>query len=217
MALWQFIFRCPLCGHDPMTGKGDLARCPSCACEVARGAENPSHLRLRAPEQNGGTWTETPAAALAERLEALGGAVGSALDKDGRLRWASEVIVRRRQGEHPVRWKDQLLGFFEAFAPGTRGTLHLVHDHLRFVPATTGPEEVWNLLSLRSLQSASSSIQFTTEKGDLMDFTFAADSPRRWEALLRDALNTTWQAAGRGEIVEVQPRIRVRLNDGRLS
>ena len=39
------------------------------------------------------------------------------------------------------------------------------------------------------------------------EFKFPEDSPFRWEALLRENLRRAYRAAGRGEIVEFQPRI----------
>jgi hypothetical protein len=124
------------------------------------------------------------------------------------MRWSAEALLRTSSGERPVHWQARLLGFFEAFAPGLSGTFRLEHDELCFEPAQ-GTEVVrWSLLALRSLQSASSSVQFTTGQGDLVHLAFDSDSPRRWEALLRHALQRAWLDAGRGEIIEVQPRIR---------
>jgi hypothetical protein len=232
MALRHFIFRCPSCGHDPMQGKGDTASCSACGCSITRGATHPLHLRVFDPARVRGPWHEVPAAELARQIEGHGGAIGPATRPDGRLAWAAEALLRHSSGEKPVRWQERLLGFFEAFAPGQPGTLRLEHDQLSFEGATgsgsdggreggsmaggvgTGAGFRWELLSLRSLQSASSSVQFTTGQGDLVHLAFRDDSPRRWEALLRHALQRTWLEAGRGEIVDVQPRIRTRAARG---
>ena len=57
------------------------------------------------------------------------------------------------------------------------------------------------------MQTSSSSLQVTIPSGELIQLRFSLDSPRRWEQLLKAALQKAYREAGRGEIVEFQPRI----------
>jgi len=188
-----------------------VARCPECQQQIRRGASKPLHLRIRGPET---PWAEVPIAHLLQKLEGQGGALGSARAHDGTLRWSARAVLKTGTREQPIRWKDQLLGFFERFNPGKPGNLRLEGDLLAFDQdkAQTGEPltHTWPIRIFQSLQSASSSIQFTTDPGELVYLAFENDSPRRWEILLREALQVAWTEEGRGEIAEVQPRIRVR-------
>lgn len=188
-----------------MVGSGGAAHCPQCRMTISRGAIQPLHLAVRGPQIPD---TELPVAELLEMLEGQGGALGPAQAQDGKLRWSAQAVLRTGTSERPIRWRDQLLGFFERFNPSRPGQLRLNGDTLFFDGNEAGEAQAWPLSSFRSLQSASSSIQFTTDGGALLHLAFVSDSPRRWEILLREALQMVWTAEGRGEIVEVQPRIR---------
>jgi hypothetical protein len=151
-------------------------------------------------------------------MEEHGGALGAAVRNNGILEWRAAATLKFSQVEHPIRWQDRLLGFFEHFGPGLPGKLLLVGSYIRFEPTTaanggggTGggtSDWSWDLRDFRSLQSASDSIQFTTHRGDLVQVAFKDDSPRRWEILLKHALQEVWHREGKGEILEVQTRIR---------
>ena len=68
----------------------------------------------------------------------------------------------------------------------------------------------WPLLDIRALQGSSSSLQISPLEGGVVTFRFEEESSRRWEELLKAGLRRMWSEAGRGEIAEFQPRIRVR-------
>jgi hypothetical protein len=207
MPLRHLLFRCPYCGYDPMVGSGGTADCSGCQIQISHGAIQPLHLAVRRPKAPD---TEVPIAELLELVEGQGGALTQARSQDGKLCWSAQAELKTGTSEVPIRWKDHLLGFFERFHLGTPGQLRLDGDTLFFDHNEAEAAQTWPLTSFTSLQSASSSIQFTTDGGELVHVAFETDSPRRWEILLREALQMAWTADGRGEIVEVQPRIRVR-------
>jgi hypothetical protein len=157
---------------------------------------------------DGGT-EEIPAGELSRRMEAHGGALTRARGDDGRLRFRSRVRVRFARQEEPVRFRDVLLGFAELFGEGKEGALELDHDRLVLtLDDGEGEAMTWPLLDLGALQTSSSSVQISPKGGGVVLFRFPQESTRRWEELLRTAIALAWRAAGRGEVVEFQPRIR---------
>jgi hypothetical protein len=144
---------------------------------------------------------------LVEAIRRHGGALRLARRDDGGLSWEARATMRTSTGEDPVRMAGRLLGFHERFGDGREGTLRVTDDGLVFTPDDGGAPHRWDLLDLRALQSASSTVQITPLRGPMMQFRFQADSPRRWEDLLRHLVAETWRGAGRGEVVEFQPRI----------
>lgn len=127
------------------------------------------------------------------------------------LRWQgaeASATMRMATRETPVREAGALIGFFEALGPRCKGRLRLDAETVVF-SEEKGIEHRWSLLELRALQSSSSSVQISPRTGGVVTFRFATDSPRRWEEFLRRALREAWAGAGRGEIREFQPRIRV--------
>jgi len=145
---------------------------------------------------------------LLKRIEDLGGALSCADDGEGHLAYAADVIARAADGEEPVRFRGQVLGFVEQLSEGEPGRLHLDDDGLEFRPAHD-PQDArrWSFLGVRAVQSASSSVQISPEDGGVIQFRFTTDSPVRWEALLKEALQRAYARAGRGSIAEFQPRI----------
>lgn len=205
MALTDLLYRCPFCGHDPLVGKGLRARCPGCGRSYAPGRGGTA-IRVTTKAGQG---EEVPAGELSSRLEAIGGAVGPARTEAGRLELRSPVRARFAGSEVPVRFRGELLGFYEEFGEPVPGELSLEHDRLVFRPDEGGDGAVrWPLLELAALQTSSSSVQISPRSGGVVLFRFEDASVRRWEELLRAAISEAWRGAGRGEVVEFQPRIR---------
>jgi hypothetical protein len=127
----------------------------------------------------------------------------------------ARVEVRKSGPEAPVWLGGELLGFAEAMGEAASGTLELSDEALTLrsgAGAGGGSEEgnpskSWPLLQIRAVQTSSSSLQFSPSTGGLVELRFLDDSPFRWEALLRDALQRAYRREGLGEIVEFQPRI----------
>ncbi len=217
MALRDFLYRCPSCGADPLPGTDDRVACPGCGLQVDREGGSDTRLRVTLP---GNPPVHLAAAALADRIEALGGALERARGPGGRLDYGAAVRVRTAGSEKPVRYGGRLLGFAERFARGMPGWLHLSDTAVSLFADASGdrdrPLRSWPLESLRSLQTSSSAVQFTTRAGKgprdggtgLVLFRFEEDSPRRWDELLRHAVAQRWLEVGKGHILEFQPRIR---------
>lgn len=123
-----------------------------------------------------------------------------------------ETRVRFQQAHHedPIRHKGELLGFTERFEAPQEGLLRLEPERLRITRVRSGQTLTWALEDIEAIQASSSAIQFSPTGGGVVLLRFLDESPRRWDDLLRAALQTRWDALGRGFIVEFQPRIRVR-------
>lgn len=208
MALHHLLYRCPFCGTDPLRGERDAAACSSCGRRFTR-VRKGGVIRV----EGEGAAEDHPISALAERIHALGGPLTAADDGAGGLAYSAEVVLREAAEEEPVRFRGQVLGFVEQLSGGVPGTLSLDVDTLVFRAAPDGstasnPEERrWGLLDVRAVQSASSSVQISPARGGVVQFKFAEDSPVRWEALLKEALQRAYRQAGLGTIREFQPRI----------
>lgn len=203
MGLKDFLYRCPFCGHDPLEGKGLAASCPSCARTYAPGAGR-TGFRVGEP---GGKAFEVAAHELARRVDAFGGPWTRAKSADGRVRFQSAVTARFSRHEDPLRHRGVFLGFVEQYGPPMRGTLELTDHRLRFEPVR-GEGRAMELLELRALQASSSSIQVSYGEKGVDGYRFEGESAYRWERLLKQRLREVWAEAGRGTIVEFQPRIR---------
>lgn len=205
MALKDFLYRCPFCGHDPLEGKGLSARCPTCARTYGPGAGRTCF----SVSMSGGEAVEVPGGELARRLTAFGGPVTRATGVDGGVNFASVVTARFSLDEEPLHREGVLLGFVERSTPPVRGRLRVDARHLAF-EAERGEGRTWDLLDLRALQASSSSIQISPAEGGVVAFRLHSESTYRWEELLKERLRAVWKEAGRGEIVEFQPRMRAR-------
>lgn len=206
MSLRDLLYRCPSCGQDPVEGRKDRVRCPACHTIYERGG-GPARIRVRVRD---GEPRSVPAHRLVQSVQDQGGPFPAARTEDGSIRYESEARVRRARGEGAVHYRGHLLGFAEKLEKGRTATLRLADDILEVTE--TGGEGVasrWNVLDLRAVQASSSSLQIYTVAGDLVHFRFVDASPVRWEALLQGVLRRAYRKAGRGEIVEFQPRITV--------
>lgn len=217
MPLTALLYRCPRCGHDPMAGHGDEARCPSCGVSFRRGDVGAT-LRLTDPSDPDRERV-VPAASLTHAIAALGGPLPSPHSAlgDGALGGGVDLgVVReaaalrsRSLAEEPVHFRGRLLGFAERQGEGEDGIVRLTDDEIVFL-VEDQVRDRWRLIELRALQSSSSLIQLSTRSDELVQFRFHSDSPRRWEELLRIALQKAWDGEGRGTIMEFQPRIVTR-------
>ncbi|CAN5622734.1 hypothetical protein BH23GEM11_BH23GEM11_00870 [soil metagenome] len=205
-----------------MEGESDAAHCPSCGLVVDRRSSGAACLRVHWAW--GAPPSEVPAAHLADRLEAMGGALPRATAPDGSLAYEAGVCALTAGPAQAIRYRGLLLGFAERFTPGVPGRLRLHDEALILVPTGKGgaatpprpdhPAEAdiasrrWPLESLRSLQTSSSAVQITTLDEGIVLFRFDDDSPRRWDELLRIAISRRWELLGKGTVREFQPRIR---------
>ncbi|MGW8266467.1 MAG: hypothetical protein ACWGSQ_08870, partial [Longimicrobiales bacterium] len=68
MPLVHFLYRCPICGQDPLIGVGDEARCISCGVAYERGGEG-GMIRIREPS---GALSERSGTALGRMVDLQG-------------------------------------------------------------------------------------------------------------------------------------------------
>ena len=185
MALVDLVYRCPECGHDPMDGEGDWARCTSCGVRIERTRSGlqvgSANLKLR---------THVNAAILCKKIDAHGGPMTRALQPDGGLRYSAAVMVSWRTTESTVRYRGVLRGFTESMGPPAPGTLTVDREE---VAVDDGRPDSGRWPANR-----------------LVQLRFPDDSPRRWEDLIRRLISEAYERAGRGRVVEFQPRVVTR-------
>jgi hypothetical protein len=206
MALAHFLFRCPLCGHDPMSGRGDQAWCGGCSARFGRGRVG---CRVEVNQAKGPPEAR-PAAELADAIDARGGPMTAATRADGTIRYEARARARWRVGEEAVRYRGRLVGFQERMGTATPGVLRATADGLEFDPESGASTDAWPWLELRAVQTSSSRLQIRTGADELVQFRLEKDSPRRWEVLVRRLVSRAYDRQGRGEVVEFQPRIVLR-------
>lgn len=188
-----------------MHGEGDLADCSVCGTAYARGRGD-LLLVERTPD---GRERSVPVSDLVTRIEAEGGPLTRATRADGTVAYRGDVLVSWRVSEDPVHYRGQLRGYSELMGEPAPGVLR-VDDAGVCLETGAGQAESWSWLDLRALQSSSSSLQLSLPGDRLVQFQFVNDSPRRWEDLMRHLLRDAYHRAGRGFVVEFQPRIVTR-------
>lgn len=152
-----------------------------------------------------------PVTRLTGAIADMGGPMPAARDGEGEIRYESRVRARRGVGEETMRYRGELLGFYERLGDPVLGVLRLSGDALELEGEEgAATRSRWNLLDLRAVQASSSSVQIFTATGELAHFRFLDDSPVRWESMLHAALQKAYEREGRDRIVEFQPRISVR-------
>lgn len=205
MALIDLLYRCPRCGHDPLPGAGEGAECPVCRTVFQR-AEGGGGIRVSFPD---GAPADLPPQLLTQQIEAMGGALPDRPVPTGDIR-RTRVRMQRSRQEDPLRWGGRLVGYVERFEEPVEGELRLTGEVLEFRGPDGSPSERWGLSSLAAVQGASSAVQVRGADGALYQFRFPADSPRRWESLLRIVVAEARRREGLGEVLEFQPRITSR-------
>ncbi|MDH3222671.1 MAG: hypothetical protein OEO23_03065 [Gemmatimonadota bacterium] len=202
MALADLLYRCPRCGFDPMDGEGDDASCPACSTRYSRGRGD----RLLVERRPDGVTAEVPVATLVDLIEANGGPLSRAERPDGSIDYRADVLASWRVGEEPVHHRGALRGFSESMGEAVQAVLKVDRDGVT-LSAPGQPEARMAFLEIRALQTSSSSLQLSLPGDRLVQFKFLSDSPRRWEDLLRQLLRAAYRRAGKGNVVEFQPRI----------
>jgi len=196
MPLIAFLYRCPTCGHDPLVGKGDRARCDGCGTRFARGKRG----QICAGD------SVRSARDLAQAIEEFGGPLTAATAPDGSIRYAAPVEAAQCVAMDPIQGLHEFMGFAERWGGAVPGTLEATDVAVSFSPDGGGEGTRVTLLDLRAIQTASSALQLATA-GDLTEYRFLEDSALRWESLVRALVRRSWADAGRGDVVEYQPRI----------
>ena len=125
---------------------------------------------------------------------------------DGSVRYSARAEVSWRVSERAVRYRGVLRGFVETMGPAAPGTITVERDTVSVEDGRPGSGS-WRLLDLGAVQAASRSLQLSLPGDRLVQLRFLGDSPRRWEILMRRLISDAYERAGRGRVVEFQPRI----------
>ena len=201
VALLDLLYRCPECGHDPMDGEGDRVRCPSCGVRIRRTSSG-----LEVESADSILRETTNAAILSKRLDTHGGAMTRALQPGGVLMYSATVMVAWRISETAVRYRGVLRGFTESMGPPVRGTVTVDREEVAVEDGRRDSGR-WRHLDICAVQVSSAALQLSLPDDRLVQLRFLDDSPRRWEELMRRLVTEAYQRAGRGGVVEFQPRI----------
>lgn len=196
MAIRDLLWACPACGeHEGLVAARGGEACRKCGARVRRGRG--ATIAVEAP---GRPLLVRPAW---EWVDAL-----AAPEDAGRPE--GHAILREADAALPVREGSELLGFVERFGPKIPGTVRLGDDALTFLPDSGGAERIWRLLDVTAVQPASSTLQLKVRTQPVVTLRFTDGSVRLWEHRIQQRLRAAWRAAGRGEIVEFQPRVTTR-------
>lgn len=212
MAIPDLLWACPDCARDRglrPTGRHTFT-CDGCGTAFQRDRA----ARIRATRPDGPTEV-ADAAAWVDRLPHVGTLLDAAGPGQGTVR-AARVRARPATKTDVVHGESGYLNRIEIFDRDRDGRLELTPDRLIFRPdaperpseAPTGVETgEWGLGSLTAVQASSRTLQIKVRERPLVSFRFQDDSVFLWELLLQEALRRFYREAGRGEIVEFQPRI----------
>jgi len=125
---------------------------------------------------------------------------------DGTVRYSARAEVSWRASEQAVWHRGALLGFAESMGPRARGTITVDREAVSIDDGRPASGR-WPLLDIRAVQAASRSLQLSLPGDELVQLQFLNDSPRRWEILMRLLVAHAYERAGRGRVIEFQPRI----------
>ena len=187
-----------------MSGEGDAAWCVSCDIRIER-----SRGRLLLSLPGGHGQLDVSAAELCRRLDEHGGPMTRATRDDGTLEYSAHARISWRVSERAVRYRGVLRGFAERMGPGAPGTVTVDRERIH-VECGDRRSGSWRHLDLGAVQASSSSLQLSLPGDQLVQLRFVDDSPRRWETLMRRLITDAYERAGRGRVVEFQPRIVTR-------
>ncbi len=153
--------------------------------------------------------TRIGARELCRRIDAHGGPMTRATAPDGTIEYTARAMVSWRIAEDAVWHGGVLRGFSESMGPAGEGAITVDRDTVSVDGGRTGAGR-WRHLDIGAVQASSSSLQLSLPGERLVQLRFIADSPRRWETLMRRLIADAWKRAGRGRVIEYQPRIVAR-------
>ena len=143
---------------------------------------------------------------LCQKIDAHGGPMTRAKQPDGNLMYSAAAMVSWRITEREVRYRGVLRGFTESMGPPLRGTLTVDREEV-VVEDGRRDSGRWRHPDICAVQASSSSLQLSLPGNRLVQLRFLDDSPRRWEELMRRLITEAYERAGRGRVIEFQPRV----------
>ena len=194
MPIRELFWGCPTCGSlEALRAAPDGEGCRSCGTVYRRGPK--ASIVARSPDGR------EVSRAASEWLALLPGECG----RGG----IEHVTVSAAAGFHEVRRGKELLGFFETMGEEAAGTWELLDDDV--VIRLIDHEPIFiPLLDLTAIQPTSTSLHLKARGRPLLNVVFRDASVRLWELRLQQAVQSAWERAGRGPIVEFQPLISAR-------
>ncbi len=197
MAIRDLLWACPAClTRDSLVASGRGVLCTACGARLRRGAR--ATIVLEVPGQPPRT------RAARDWADVIGE------PRDGDAAPGTRVLLRDAERARPLRVGGELLGFVERFGPRIAGTLSMDRDAITFQPDASTDSRVWPLLDITAVQPASSKLQLKVRARTVVTLQFLDSSVRLWEARIQHRIRTAWRQAGRGNIVEFQPRVTAR-------
>lgn len=195
MAIRDLLWACPLCRQTgSLRANRRSDRCAHCDAAFRRGKGTEIVVQSR----------DGVARAL-EAVDWLDHLPATA--RDGMLPAPTAVRLRIAARKRPVLRGKDLLGWVDEFGPARPGTLALDHEHLRFT-GDDGVQNEWALDDLTAVQPSSNDLQIKARAMPVVAIRFLTVSVRLWEEAIQNAIRNRWRLAGKGEVVEFQPRIR---------
>lgn len=197
MAIRDLLWACPCCGtRGGLRKERKIEVCGGCGTKFRR----VGGAMIEAVRADGGVerrhardWLDRLPPLRIERLDDVAEHV--------------EVVQARfADGWTAVRHRGRHLNFIERFGRPVEGELRLGPNGIEFL-ARSGKRYHWPLDQVTAVQSSSRTLQVNSRIHPLVSFRFPTGSAHYWEELLREALRVTYRAAGKGEIIEFQPRI----------
>lgn len=196
----HMLYRCPCCGHDPLMGLVRRAECQSCGTVFERGRGSAILVRKPGCPTRVSTAAELIGAAATMAEESL----GKCMEAGAPIHQA-QVSLGRAEGQDIVRFNGHVLGFSERIKAKGKGILRLYSDRVIWCAKECEPFD-WPFDVIRAIQISSRAIQVRFLQCGLHQFEFIEDSPKRWEDLMRMALQRFYATRGK-VIVEFQPQI----------
>ena len=128
---------------------------------------------------------------------------------------SAQCTVRTADADAPIRAYGQYMGRYEHFGAPAEGIIQLRDERVRFTPDPKVQNGKWSgfdwsLFDLTAIQLSSSTIQLKASREPVVTIRFTTSSPKLWEERLQLAVRDAYHRAGKGDIVEFQPRIVTR-------
>jgi hypothetical protein len=200
VAIPDLLWACPRCGLDRGLRSAPSRPIVCAACGTRFDRVRGAHIRARSRDGE-------------EEIRTAAGWVDALPDAAALLR-ADPIRTGTVRARFVDRWEVVRVGGryvnrIEIFGEERAGRLELGQERLTWRGEGEGPV-VWEFGDLRAVQASSRSLQINGPPHPLASFSFVDDSSFLWEQLLTGAIGAWYRRAGRGEIVELQPRIVAR-------
>ena len=187
----DLLWACVVCGAEESLRPRDKHEvCAKCGAVYARGTR--SNIVVK---QQGRAAVEKSAREWEHLLPAVS------------PRGSAPCTIRMNEEDRPIRAYGKYMGRYEHFGEPSHGVLTVDAEAIRF----DGERAFnWSLLDLTAIQLSSSTLQLKATRQPLVMIRFDTSSPKMWEERLQLAVRAAYARAGRGDVVEFQPRIVTR-------